>query len=62
MSQQQRLRQLGLALLTALIVAGVVLAGAGAAVGHPILFVAGGWLVTLALIVRLLLSRAAPPR
>jgi hypothetical protein len=61
MSRQQRLRQLGTGLLYALIAAGVVLAGAGAAVGQPLLFAAGGWFVTLALIVRLLRSRA-PPR
>ena len=61
MSRQQRRRLLGTGLLYALLAAGVVLAGAGAAVSQPLLFAAGGWLVTLALIVRFLRSRA-PPR
>jgi hypothetical protein len=60
MSRQQRLRQFGAGLLYALIAAGAVFVGAGAAPPHPRLFASGVWLVTLAVLVRLLLSFAPP--
>src|SRR4051812_27543044 len=61
MSRQRRLPQLAPGLLDALLAAGVVWVTVGGMAGHAHLFVAGVWLVTLAIMVRLLLSRA-PPR
>jgi hypothetical protein len=60
MSRQQRLRQFGTWLLYALMAAGAVFVGVGAALPHPRLFAAGVWLVSLAVLVRLLLALAAP--
>ena len=60
MSRQQRLRQLGTWLLYALMAVGAVFVGVGAALPHPRLLASGIWLVTLAVLVRLLLSLAPP--
>ena len=61
MARRRRLRQVSIGLLSAMVAAGVALVGVGTLEGHPILFAAGAWLVTVGLIGRLLLSRA-PPR
>jgi hypothetical protein len=60
MARRRRLRQVTASLLAALIAAGVVLVGAGGLEGNPNLFATGAWLVTLAVIGRLLLSRDPP--
>ena len=57
---RRRLWQITASLLAALIAAGVVLVGAGGLAGTPSLFAMGAWLVTLAVIGRLLLSRDSP--
>jgi hypothetical protein len=60
MSRQQRLRHLGIGLLYALMAAGAVFVAVGVALPHPRSLASGIWLITLAMLVRLLLSLAPP--
>jgi hypothetical protein len=54
------IRQIGTGLLSGLIAAGLVFVAVGVALPHPRFFASGVWLVTLAVLARLLLSLAAP--